>query len=117
MNHFKVGFIALFIGLFLQGCYTVVYLVADEDEYVEEVVYNPPTHPVSPEPPFRPPYRPPVRPPSINPIVIIHPPIAPPPPEYKTRPPENSGSYRERDDGVVGSIRDKGGRGDNGSRR
>jgi len=120
MNQFKIAFIALLIGLFTSGCYTVVYLTDEEDEYVEEVAYVPPTQPyIPPAPPYLPgpperPIRPPVQPPVINPIIIIHPPIAPPPPEYKTRPPENDGGDKKRDPGV---IRNGGGRGKDGSRR
>jgi len=118
MNQFKIVFIALVIGLFTSGCYTMVYLEEDGD-YVEEIAYEPPPQPYRPvnpiiDPPYRPPYRPPVQPPVINPIIIIYPPVAPPPPEYKTRPPENNGGDKKRDPGV---IRNGGGRGNDGSRR
>ena len=120
MNQLKIAFIVLIIGLFTSGCYTVVFNSVDGDDYVEGIAYEPPPQPyrpVNPDPPYRPPYRPPVEPPVIQPIVIVPLPVAPPPEEYKTRPPENSGGDRKRDDGVVGPIRDKGGRGNNGSRR
>jgi hypothetical protein len=120
LNQFKIAFIVLLVGLFSSGCYTVVYLADDGDDYVEGIAYEPPPQhyrPVNPDPPYRPPYRPPVEPSVIQPIVIVPLPVAPPPEEYKTRPPENSGGNKERDPGVIDPIRKKGGRGNDGSRR
>jgi len=116
MNQFKIVFIALLIGLFTSGCYTVVYLEED-DGYVEEIAYEPPPQPYPIDPPYRPPYRPPVQPPIVNPIIIVLPPVTPPPPEYKTRPPENDGGDRKRDPGVIDPIRIGGGRGNDEGRR
>ena len=117
MKQFKIAFIVLLLSLFSSGCYTVVYNSVDEDKYGKEVVYNPPARPVSPEPPIRPPVRPPVQPPVINPIIIIYPPITPPPPEYKTRPPENVGGNKKRNPEVIDPIRIGGGRGNDGGRK
>ncbi|MEE9449540.1 MAG: hypothetical protein V3V72_05765 [Ignavibacteriaceae bacterium] len=109
MNQFKIAFIILLIGVFSSGCYTIVYNSVEGDVLNDEVTYYPPPvyypHPAPP-----PVYYPP--PPCPFPA-----PVEPPPPEYKTRQPENNGSDRKRDDGVVGPIRNKGGRGNNGSRR
>ena len=102
MNQFKIGCIVLLLGLFTSGCYTVVHynVAGDVNEYY-------PPQPPPPPPPYYPP----------QPIIIIPTPVNPPPQDYKTRPPENNDGKRKRDDGVVGQIRDKGGRGNDGSRR
>jgi len=116
MNQFKIVFIALLIGLFTSGCYTVVYLEEDDD-YVEEIAYEPPPQPYPIDPPYRPPHRPPVQPPIVNPIIIVLPPVAPPP-EYKTRQPgDNDSGNRKRDDGIIDPKRNGGGRGNDGGRR
>ena len=119
MNQFKIAFIALLIGVFTSGCYTVVYLADDEDEYVEEVAYQPPTHPYVPEPwrPVRPPDPPYIGGPHPHPRPPNYPPSQPPPEEYKTRPPENVGGNKKRDPGVIDPIRIGGGRGNDEGRR
>ncbi len=105
MNQFKIAFIVLLITAFSSGCYTTIY---NSVVYIEEPSPPPPPpRPPRPHPPYYPP----------QPIIIIPTPVNPPPQDYKTRPPENNDSKRKRDDGVVGQIRDKGGRGNDGSRR
>jgi hypothetical protein len=109
MNQFKIAFIVILIGLFSSGCYTTVYNSVDGDVYNHETIII-----VPPPPPVY--YPLPVPPPVYYPPPPNYPP-PPPPEEYKTRPPENGSGDRTRDDGVVGEIRKKGGRGNDGSRR
>ena len=105
MKGIGVLILLLMFSLSLEGCYTVVYTdVVYQDNY-----YPPPPPPPRPPHPH-PPYYPP------QPIIIVPTPVNPPPQDYKTRTPE-SGNDRKRDDGVVGLIRDKGGRGNDGGRR
>ena len=111
MNQCKIAFIVLLITAFSSGCYTTIYNSVDGDVYNQEttIIVPPPPPPV---------YYP--SPPIILPTPVTPPPprpIAPRPPGYKTRPPENSGGNKERDPGVIDPIRKKGGRGNDGSRR
>lgn len=110
MNQLKIAFIVLLFGILTSGCYTTVYTSVDGD------VYNQQTTIIVPPPP--PVYYP--SPPIILPTPVTpppHRPIAPRPPGYKIRPPENGNGNGKRDPGVIDPKRNGGGRGNNGGRR